>query len=332
MTPEEIVPRLRALEPAAVRSARSLRYRGDGLDLRLEELEPADRTRAREIYDVVQGVYRRWLGSRPDVDWEDLWTRLRALAEDGFAARVAALGAASSEREGAGRRSRVLHDVRGGALTAAALQVEMASGRPDRETLGSLVHLCRDHAKIMRNALVDLDPEARAADEAEKAHLIRDIVGKWSGSVHRVDGRAARVGVHSEYRGGISSCCLEISAVDRVLYNLLNNAARFTADGTVALAILPHPSDSVRFGVANPVDREQQEWIRRHAGSAQGLFEVGRTRGGQGLGLANCASFVARAYGVATSGDAVRGGLVGAEVEDGRFVAWFHWPRLHVAA
>lgn len=332
MTPQDILPRLRDLDPASVRSARTLRYRGDGLDLTLDELAPEDRDRVREIYGIVQGAYLHWLDTRPAADWDGIWSRLEALGHEAFTERVAGLGEATAGGGDAARRSRVLHDVRGGALTAAILQVVMADGRPPRDGLRSLVHLCRDHAKIMRNALVDLDSTVRAADEAEKAHGIRDIVDKWSGSLHRVRDRAARVAVHSEYAGGISSCCLEVSAVDRVLYNLVNNAARFSADGTVALAILPHPSSSVRFGVANPIEPGQEAWIRENAGDASGLFREGTTRGGRGLGLANCASFVSRAYGVGASDEAVEAGLVGAEAADGRFLAWFHWPRLAPAA
>lgn len=330
MTAGELAEHLRGLEPASVRSSRSRRYRGGGMAVRLEELAPEDRARVRALYDRVRGVYRRWLESRHDPDWKGIWARLQPLAAEERVERIATLGAATATRvdEEGGKAAAALHDIRGGALTAASAQVAMAPRRPGPDDLLSLVFLCRDHAKIMRNAVADLDPEARAADEAERAHEMRDIVEQWDGATHRVGAAAARVEVHGGYAGGISSCCLEVSAVDRVLYNLVNNAVRHAEDGTVALAALPHPETSVRIGVANRVSPDQERWVDRAGEEPAGLFRPGRSRNGEGLGLANCASFVSRAYGIGVRDESVSARLVGARVVDRHFLAWFHWPRL----
>jgi len=79
---------------------------------------------------------------------------------------------------------------------------------------------------------------------------------------------------------------MKASAVDRVVYNYVNNATRFSAGG-------------------------------------------GLTRGGNGLGLSNCADFVAAAFGLPDIDAALRGRYLGAVVEDGWYLAWAHWPALY---
>ena len=215
------------------------------------------------------------------------------------------------------------------ALTALIVEVGLTEVRPDPDELRSMVSLARDHAKVMRNALIDLDPEARAEDEQEQAHGIRELVEKLHDADYRLPDRSVRI---SEYDGGISSCCLEISAVDRIIYDLVNNAARFAADERVRLAIEFWPQDSVRFVVANTVSPDQRRWIEENTGTPSELFRPHVTRDGRGPGLANCASFVASAYGHAFGEDAVEEGLVGAALGEDRFLAWFHWPRYDGAA
>ncbi|MBN9122327.1 MAG: ATP-binding protein, partial [Planctomycetes bacterium] len=57
------------------------------------------------------------------------------------------------------------------------------------------------------------------------------------------------------------------------------------------------------------------------------LYEGGVTRGGNGVGLASCADFVAAAFGV-TASEAVAEGYLGARVDGNEYHAWFHWPAL----
>ena len=97
-------------------------------------------------------------------------------------------------------------------------------------------YLTRDHLKIMRNALEDVDTVARERDRTARDHGARLLFEKWSSALHRLPGdRSARVEVDSTYEGPVSRRCLEFSALDRVLYNLMNNAVRFTANGVVTL-------------------------------------------------------------------------------------------------
>lgn len=92
----------------------------------------------------------------------------------------------------------------------------------------------------MRNALVDLVPEVGAEDEAVRTHGIPDIEDDWFDAPYRVPGSDVWVPVHCD-GGGMSSCRLEASAVDRVLYDLVNDAARLAADRAVGGPFFPNP-------------------------------------------------------------------------------------------
>jgi len=132
------------------------------------------------------------------------------------------------------------------------------------------------------------------------------------------------------FDGNVSERCLEFAALDRVLYNPINNAARHTADGNVDLAIQPcepdHPHN-LRFIMANRLADAQrqvlQERFREHLGD---LFRGGFSTGGAGLGMRICADFVCHAYGLATVDEGIAGDYFGARLLHAAFVNWFHWP------
>jgi len=56
------------------------------------------------------------------------------------------------------------------------------------------------------------------------------------------------------------------------------------------------------------------------------LFAGGFTTGGSGLGMSICAQFVANAYGLQDTAQALDERYLGASRLDDCFVAWFHWP------
>jgi K+-sensing histidine kinase KdpD len=239
-----------------------------------------------------------------------------------------ALGAGLASR-GDPRLRSVLHDVRGGALTALMMEAA-ASSRPvpPPAQIALLAQLARDQAKMMRQAVVDLDPEGRVFDEREKLHHAGPIADKWSGRSHRVEGSQASIEVVCRYRDGLASRCLEAAAVDRVLYNLINNATRFAADERVTLDIFSVGRD-VRFVVGNAIAADHASWLRQETqGDLAKLFEGGITRGGHGIGLTNCTLLVGAAYGQDDPAETLAQGYLGAEMRGERFLAWFHWPAL----
>ncbi|MFW6251325.1 MAG: ATP-binding protein, partial [Alkalispirochaetaceae bacterium] len=134
----------------------------------------------------------------------------------------------------------------------------------------------------------------------------------------------------SDYDGDISSCCLEFSSLERVLYNMINNAAEHTADGRARLFVTTLGSEkeeNVKFAVANRVKREELKQLRARFGEdLTPLFDGGFTIGGTGVGLSVVSQIVANAYGLEHARGAAAGGYVGASLEDGEFLVWAHWP------
>jgi len=104
---------------------------------------------------------------------------------------------------------RVIHDIRGGGLTillGSAGILELMPG--DESLLRTCADAARDHAKIMRNLLPDLDPDVRAADETAKPHGIGHFVEKWDEVTLR-DG-TVQVQIRCTFDGTISARCLAL--------------------------------------------------------------------------------------------------------------------------
>ena len=149
----------------------------------------------------------------------------------------------------------------------------------------------------------------------------------WDGATVREYGRDVAVAVRCEYRGGITASCLENAAVDRVLYNHVNNAARHAADARVSITVFAVAGGrSVRWVVSNAVTAEHRAWLDGSVEPGMGkLYADGATSTGSGIGLASCVDFVAAAFGV-TAEQALTRGYLGAQLGDGEYNAWFHWP------
>jgi signal transduction histidine kinase len=374
---------------AELEMLRDERYRGTGQACELGQLDAGDRDTVRLLYDQLRGIYDAWRADPASPDWDDIARRTLALAESELVGRVGALGLEGGEppgldpgRDGTGLQDPgqdasddgpgapessgndpldgVLHDLRGGAATAVLAEAELLepglrsaldAGTVDAEALESIVLLARDQAKIMRNALLDLDPEERARDTLENPHRLDDLIDRWDDVRYRTLDGTIRVRAARDAPGILSSCCLEFGAVDRVAYNLINNAARHSADGEVALQAR-HASESLfRIAVTNRVDRDHGHWLaeglkedptflfrwgatRSRAGvelaSGDGL-RLG-SRSGSGLGLGIVAEFVAAAFGVPTIREALEGGYLGSTQLDDRLAVWFHWPAFPVEA
>jgi hypothetical protein len=322
---------LASLAPERLPSYRQERYRGDAMSIPLDAFDDAGQTLLRQLYAVLRELRRQLeptgtaaslLALRQLIDahhWPALIVALRRLAV----------------RPDAGvdplRAAQVLHDLRGGALQALVMQLQLVElDLLTADDVPWLWFLARDHLKIMRNGVAGIDPAGAARDEADRLHGANLIVEKWQGAAYGAPEARATVRVDSAFRGMIAERCLEFSALDRVLYNLVNNASRHAADGEVALALLPVPAGEpteLRIGVANRVTDEQRERLHRMVGGdISRLFGGGLTTGGSGQGLRICAEFVQHAYGVPSLDAALAGGYLGIIEPDERFIVWVHWP------
>lgn len=321
--------------PTRYRNMRAQRYQGQGQDALLSLLSPADQQRTRLLYAYAKDVHLCWLSMRDAPDWDSLRSQVLTILTPSLREAARDLGRETMDLVSDGDAShalgKVLHDLRGGALMSLQLYAQMAEWDADPAPLRGAAYLARDQAKIMRNALPDLDPAVRSADEAEKPHFMQTVVEKWDGfRFERPDQQQGQVDVNCEYDGLLASCCLEASAIDRVVYNFINNAIRFSAGSSIRMAIRPIGNDVVRWMIANPVTPDQAQWLQSNTGGdLSQLFQGGLTRGGNGLGLSSCADFVAAAFGLPDIDSALKGRYLGAVVEDGWYIAWAHWPSLY---
>lgn len=333
---------LLALAPYPLAQLRASRYLGDDVSVTLGDFGPDDRALARELYAALRGLLDI-LRANLDTPAEGLGLALEFARRNDwttFIGRVRELGRDTPRLPEPGAIDRVIHDLRGGAFQALSIQLQLIGlGVTQADDVARMFFLARDQLKIMRSAVRDIDPAGYERDRAERLHGARLLIEKWDGAVHRAGERAARVAVDCRFDGNVSERCLEFAALDRVLYNLLNNAVRHSADGRVYLTILPVPPRSdrptpddsapadLRFVIANAIAGSQRSAIEeRYRGRVSDLFRGGFTTGGTGLGMRICADFVANAYGLDTYDPAIAGRYIGAELLGPSFVSWFHWP------
>ena len=314
---------------------RRLRYHGDDLCVRLDQFAEADRCLIESTYHFLQGIFASLKGYHANAHGASL-AQIQSLV-DGLdlnerLGEVRRLGLESIQSERASELlGKTVHDLRGGAMSGLLGLLQLARMVPlDQRKAHQLFFLTRDHLKIMRNALLGLDDAKRQADLLPTMHGVDLLVEKWQDAVLGGEGHRAAIRVDSDYSGNIAECCVEFGALDRVLYNLINNACRHTASGEVRLLIHgqvdgQHEPENLLFCVSNPVEREEQSWLAER-GDLRALFRPGVSSTGSGLGLCVVADFVTNAYGLGSHVAALDGGYLGAQLRQGEFRAWFHWP------
>ncbi len=329
------LPSLLALAPQRLVNFRATRYRGDEACCQLAEFETGDATTIQDLYRFLRERFALFQKNQPN---EALLTRfLETTSPASFrelVQRIRHLGVASFQQRPFPKLARTIHDVRGGGLTSLIGHLDLILHRDNSvDARRVLFPLVRDHLKIMRNSVADLDPEGRQRDQLHKAHTVDELLDAWRHASFGSAEKAIEIKVRCEFRGIVSESCLENAALDRVLYNLINNAAHHCAEGPIEVILAPVPEDGLasdlRVVVTNsvsPAAAERLQELTALTGGPRALFQAGVSTTGSGLGLAITSGFVAEAYGLAGWLDAVEGGYVGAILREDRFVAWFHWP------
>jgi signal transduction histidine kinase len=189
-----------------------------------------------------------------------------------------------------------------------------------------------------------LDEARRNADRQPKSHDASLIIEKWNDAVvgPKWRERPTRMFVDCRHQGALTECCLESAALDRIFYNLANNACRHAATNRLDMAIFPiseAPGECLRFVLSNEVAGEDETYLRSllptdGADSADkgsglsllALFDPQVSTTGSGFGLTVVADFVAGAFGLRDRAEALRERYVGAVLEGHTFRVWFHWP------
>lgn len=323
-----------ALAPLALQNNRTHRYHGDEMSVPLETFAATDQDRIRRVYDFVLRLHAI-IGAQDNTAPETL----NSLAEFNTSEAIHALlhDARALGRENADAnpdepQAKTIHDIRSGGLTFLIARLQLAEARGwDADDTRVVFFLSRDHLKIMRSALLGLDDARRAVDQQPRLHGTALLLEKWQRAVLQQGDRAVQLEVDAHFQGYVSESCIEFGALDRILYNLINNACRHTADETIRLTMLDlrrpeldSQGDNVRFVLSNRVSEADRERLAEL--DLGELFRPGISTTHSGLGLTVVADFVASAYGVMTREKALEGGYVGASLHDDHFIVWFHWP------
>jgi hypothetical protein len=203
------------------------------------------------------------------------------------------------------------------------------AGEVGADALHAVTIFARDHAKVLRHALIGLDNERRLLDVSHRLHGVGNLRNRLSCLLLANTAGAIRVDFAAGWTGEFAITCPEFSNVLRQIYNLLGNAARHTSNDVVLMRVHEKPKDhpqSVRFVVGNaltPVERA------RLSPAVVARTWRGYTTTGSGLGLAAGAALVSEAFGLTDAEQAIDTGHVGSRVTDNGFIAWFHWPVVH---
>ncbi len=321
------------LAPTHLHSYRASRYLGDDITVSFGQFHEIDQHLIQKLYQTLQellATVRAHL-DEPAVCFNQLRAFMERVRWVPFVQGMQRFGEASYSQSSDDILRKVIHDVRGGGFQALSIQLQFIEMNiAQSEDVWRLFFLVRDHLKIMRNAILDIDPPGYERDRCDNMHNVRLLTEKWQQAVYKLRDRSATVMVECQFDGNVSERCLEFAALDRVLYNLMNNAVRNTSDELVYLAILPLPEEppiDLRFVIYNHIGDEQRQVLQERYGSELGnLFRGGFTTGGTGLGMRICGDFVTNAYGVYPLDEGVKKGYIGATLIDNFFVNWFHWP------
>lgn len=311
------------LAPARLENRRTTRYRADEQAHDLSAFGAESAAAITSLYALLSELAAmvgpaRDLGdpapllafvARSDVG--ELLGRLRRLREDG--------------PEG-DHLAAALHDVRGGAMTALFVQLARLERAPFRpEIARALAIYARDHMKMMRNVVRDLDPAARARDLSPIPHTLTDLANGLREFTATLGEEQVAVDVSCTTAAVIADRCVECAAVDRAAYNLLNNAARHAARPRIAARLVALETD-LRVAVANAISPEQRARLVALLAEDPAALFGSYTTTGSGHGLRIVSELVGRAYGVPSVKVLTEGGYVGTRVVEDGFVAWFHWP------
>jgi len=321
------------LVPGRFIRARARKYLGDTLTLSIGSLPEEHAAIVRRLYSFLYAL-RDFADAHRDRGVEALDELVDFLTRHRFESAIqdcATLRAAMTAEATRDLVRQTYHDVRGGSLTSLVGHLEVAlSGEAVPDDMGRIFLLARDHLKIMRNAIHDLDQPAYALDLQQTRHSAQLLREKWASVAHHTERGSVRVVLDCDFSGWVSDRCMEMSSLDRVLYNLINNAAEHAGDDVVLVRAFPidqNESTHLRFAVINRVREEQRAILEeRLQGRLERLFQGGFTTAGHGIGMGICGEIVSHSYGLRSARDACDQGYLGARIIDGCFVAWFHWP------
>lgn len=306
-----------ALPSERLKNNRMDRFDGGLIRCDISAFHRDDQRIARELYAELGRVKN--ISATMPADANDVSDRLQKLVHQ--------FGDASQSSDISQSVRKVLHDVRGGSLFALIFTLSASDAAGARFETGQF--LAADHMKIMRNSIHGLDDAAVTQDLINHYHGVAELERRWTTASLRNQSGDVEVRFDARWHGDFAQNCYEFSTVQRIIYNLLANASRFTADQTVSFQVFGVPetrAKDVCFVLENSISPSQERVLKDQLKSNYGVFGDGVTNTGTGLGLGICADFVSAAYGIADRQTTLDDDYIGATVNADRFVSWFHWP------
>lgn len=311
------------LAPPVLENYRGTRYRADEQAIELATFTPEDRPIVIAVYALLQALEEVVRGGGELDDPAPLRAFVAQHDIGELVNRVRRLGAQHQDDE---HTAEAIHDIRGGALTALFVQLLRLERVPYRNEMARAIFIAtRDHMKMMRSVVRDLDPVARERDLAFRPHSLGELARALRDFTATAGTESVSVTVDCAADGIIAESCVECAAIDRVAYNLLNNAARY-ADRPTITAWLVTLDHDLRVAIANSISEKQRAVVAEQLASDGASLFGAFTTSGSGYGLRIVSELVGRAYGVASVETLVKDGYVGAKVIEDTFVTWFHWP------
>lgn len=223
--------------------------------------------------------------------------------------------------------ARILHDLRGTALHQLVGIVGLwLSGKVIGGSLPAVAILANDHAKFMRHTLIGLDEKNRLLDSGRRLHGVENLRNRLPHLVFVNADGAVRIDFAAKWNGEFAITCPEFSTVLRQLYNLMDNAARHTADRAILVRVFtkePVEPQSLRLVVGNTLTPANRATL-----SPNVLAKLwhGYTTTGSGLGLNASAALVAEAFGLERPDQAIDLSYVGTRITENGYICWIHWP------
>ena len=310
------------LAPTTLENDRATRYRADDQALPLDALGAENRPVIAALYELLAELDGIVGGDR---DLRDPAPLLAFLAQHDIGELLHRLRRLRAD-QGRDHVAEALHDIRGGAMTALFVQLTRVGRVPYRPEIARAISIyVRDHMKMMRNVVSDLDSAARARDLALLPHSLGDLSRALAEFTATVGDEEGVVYVSCPTYAVIADSCVECAAIDRIAYNILNNAARHTDRPWIGVWLVVLEKD-LRVAVANSISAQQRAALTEQlAGDSNELFGSFTTTG-SGHGLRIVGELVGRAYGVPSTAALIARGYIGAKVIDEGFLTWLHWP------
>lgn len=322
-------------QPRYLTVLRRSRYHAQDIELSLYDVPLKARRAIRKLYrHLVELTYllRPWLDN-PDFPTTMAERRLRTFVLTAkWSQMIGALKDVTPTQTqiDSARVHRVIHDLRGGALSSLSLYLQLAeSGDLYAQDIPHMVLLANDHAKMLRTAISDLDRIRYTRDELFLPQPIDAIVQHWRSVTYRIEsGQVAQVTCQSNVFGYIADSVIELAALERIVYNLVNNAVRHTANADVEIDInyMDESRELVRFTVSNSLTSDQAEQLSTiTTNRPERLVLLPITTTGSGLGLGICADIVAHVFNTDVD-EIIRQNYFSVSWNASRFTVAFVWP------